>query len=78
VTLCASIVIKSVLDKVKHPIKSFGKDVINEIIVNYAAEEIVKLAFQLVLTAILGIPISSQILDLLKNVGKKLINKKSS
>jgi len=78
VTLCASIVIKSVLDKVKHPIKSFGKYVTNEIIVNYAAEEIVKLAFQLVLTAILGIPISSQILDLLKNVGKKLINKKSS
>lgn len=77
-TLCASIVIKSVLDKVKHPIKSFGKYVTNEIIVNYAAEEIVKLAFQLVLTAILGIPISSQILDLLKNVGKKLINKKSS
>lgn len=77
-TLCASIVIKSVLDKVKHPIKSFGKDVINEIIVNYAAEEIVKLAFQLVLTAILGIPISSQILNLLKKVEKKLINKKSS
>lgn len=32
--------IKSVLDKFKQPIKSFGKDVTNEIIVSYAAEEI--------------------------------------
>jgi len=30
--------IKSVLDKVKNPIKSFGKYVTNEIIVSYAAE----------------------------------------
>jgi len=68
--------IKSVLNKVKQPIKSFGKDVTNEIIVSYAAEEIVKLVFQLVLTATstatLGVPIPSQILDLLKNVGKKV------
>lgn len=62
--------IKSVLYKVKQPIKSFGKDVTNEIIVSYAAEEIVKLVFQLILTATstatLGVPVSSQILNLLK------------
>jgi len=61
---------------IKHPIKSFGKDVTNEIIVSYAAEEIVKLVFQLVLTATstatLGIPISPQILNLLKNVAKEV------
>jgi len=30
--------IRSILEKVKHPIKSFGKNVTNEIIVGYAAE----------------------------------------
>jgi hypothetical protein len=63
--------IRSVLDKVKHPIKSFGKDVTKEIVVGYAAEEIVKLVFQLVSTATLGVPIPPQILNLLKNVIKE-------
>ncbi|WP_292389670.1 hypothetical protein [Methanosarcina sp. UBA5] len=31
--------VRSVLDKVKHPIKSFGKDVTNEILVGHAAEK---------------------------------------
>ncbi|WP_048121081.1 hypothetical protein [Methanosarcina vacuolata] len=61
---------RSVLDKVKKPIKSFGKNVTNEILVGYAAEEIVKLVFQLVLTATstatLGVPITPQIINLLK------------
>lgn len=38
----------SVIDKIKNPIKSFGKDVTKEIVVTFAAEEIVKLIFQLV------------------------------
>jgi len=53
--------------EVKHPIKSFGKDITNEIIVSYATEEIAKLVFQLVLTATstvtLGVPISLQIIN---------------
>ena len=53
--------ITSLLDKIKNPIKSFGKDVIKEIIVGYAAEEIVKLVLQLASVATLGVPISSQI-----------------
>ncbi len=64
--------IKSVLDKVKHPIKSFGKDVTNEIIVGYAAEEIVKLVFQLVSMATLGVPIPPQIMILLRSVAKEI------
>lgn len=67
--------IRSVFDKIKYPMKSFGKDVTNEIIVNYAAEEIVKLVFQLVLTATstatLGVPILSQVINLLKNIAKE-------
>ncbi|WP_155396758.1 hypothetical protein [Methanosarcina barkeri] len=54
--------------EVKHSIKSFGKDITNEIIVSYAAEEIAKLVFQLVLTATstatLGIPIPLQSINL--------------
>jgi hypothetical protein len=50
--------------------KSFGKDITNEIIVSYAAEEIAKLVFQLVLTATLGVPIPLQIRNLLKKIGK--------
>jgi hypothetical protein len=49
---------------------TLGKNVTNEIIVSYAAEEIVKLVFQLVLTATstatLGVPITPQILNLFK------------
>ncbi|WP_229390427.1 HEAT repeat domain-containing protein [Methanosarcina sp. DH2] len=66
--------IRSVLDKVKHPIKSFGKDVTNEIIVGYAAEEIVKLVFQLVSMATLGVPIPPQILNLISSMTKDLKN----
>jgi hypothetical protein len=54
--------------------KSFGKDITNEIVVSYATEEIAKLVFQLVLTATstatLGVLVSSQILNLLKKIGK--------
>ncbi len=60
--------IGSVLDKVKHPIKSFGKDVTNEIIVSYTAKETVKLVFQLVSMAALGFPIPTPILDLLSSM----------
>ncbi|WP_342304962.1 hypothetical protein [Methanolobus sp. ZRKC5] len=66
--------ISSVLDKIKHPIKSFGKDVTNEIIVSFAAEEIVKLFFQLMSMATLGIPIPPQILNLLTSITKEFKN----
>jgi len=60
--------------EVKHPIKSFGKDITNEIIVSYATEEIAKLVFQLALTATstatLGVPIPLQIINLLKKIRK--------
>lgn len=62
--------IRSVIDKIKHPIKSFGKDVTNEIIVNYAADEIVKLVFQLVFVATLGFPIPTPIINLVISVAK--------
>ncbi|AKJ37892.1 HEAT repeat domain-containing protein [Methanosarcina barkeri] len=63
--------IRSVVDKVKHPIKSFGKDVTKEIVVTYAAEEIVKLVFQLMSMATLGVPIPPQILNLLSSITKR-------
>jgi hypothetical protein len=63
--------IRSVFDKVKHPIKSFGKDVTKEIVVTYAAEEIVKLVFQLMSMATLGVPIPPQILNLLSSITKR-------
>lgn len=66
--------IRSVIDRVKHPIKSFGKDITREIIVTYAAEEIVKLVFQLVSMAALGVPIPPQILNLLSSMTKELKN----
>ena len=69
--------IRSILDKVKHPIKSFGKDVTNEIIVSYAANGIVELVFQLVSMSTLGFPIPPQIMDFLRGVTKNIINKAS-
>jgi len=66
--------IRSVIDKVKHPIKSFGKEVTKEIVVTYTAQEIVKFVFHLVLTvtsmATLGVPIPPQILELLTSMIK--------
>lgn len=64
--------VRSVLDKVKHPIKSFGKDVTNEIIVSYTAKETVKLVFQLVSMAVLGFPIPTPILNLLSSMVEDL------
>jgi hypothetical protein len=62
--------IRSVIYKIKHPIKSFGKDVTNEIIVNYTADEIVKLVFQLVSIVTLGVPIPTSIINLVISVAK--------
>lgn len=59
-------------NKVKHPIKSFGKDVTNEIIVSYTAKETVKLVFQLVSMAVLGFPIPTPILNLLSSMVEDL------
>lgn len=64
--------LSSVIDKVKHPIKSFGKDVTKEIIVTYTAEEIVKIVFQLASMATLGVPIPLHILDLMSSMTKEL------
>ena len=66
--------IRSVINKIKHPIKSFGKDVTKEIVVTYAAEELVKLVFQLVSISTLGIPIPPQILNFLISITKELKN----
>ena len=64
--------VRSVIDKVKHPIKSFGKDVTKEIIVTYTAEEIVKLVVQLVSMTTLGVPIPPQIFNLLSDMVKEI------
>ena len=60
--------IRSVLNKVKNPIKSFGKDVTNEIIVSYAANGIVELVFQLVSMATLGFPIPVPLQKIIKSI----------
>jgi len=52
--------------------KSFGKDVTNEIIVGYAANEIMELVVQLVSVATLGVPVPPQIIALIQGVAKEL------
>ena len=64
--------LKSLLKKVKNPAKEFGKDVANEIVVSYTAKGIVELFLPIMSMAIFGVPIPSQIVDMLANVVTEL------
>jgi HEAT repeat protein len=67
--------LKSLLKKAKDPAKEFGKNVANEIVVSYTAKGIVELFLPIMSMAIFGIPIPSQIVDMLANVVTELKNK---
>jgi len=66
--------LKSLLKKVKNPAKEFGKDVTNEIVVSYTAKGIIELFLPIMSMAVFGVPIPSQIIDILTNVIAEIKN----
>ena len=66
--------LKSLLKKVKNPAKEFGKDVANEIVVSYTAKGIIELFLPIMSMAVFGVPIPSQIIDILTNVITEIKN----
>ncbi len=63
---------KKVAESVNEKIKSFGKNVTNEIIVDMTAGEIIKLLTPMMSMAAFGVPIPSQVVEILATVTKGL------
>jgi hypothetical protein len=67
--------LKSLLKKAKNPAKEFGRNVANEIVVSYTAKGIIEFFLPIMSMAIFGVPIPSQIVNMLANVVTELKNK---
>lgn len=62
--------LKLLLEKIKNPMKAFGKDVTKELIVNYAAKGIIELIIPIMFLAVFGVPMPSHITEILAIVTK--------
>ena len=65
---------KDILSKVKKEINPFSKNVAYNLVASLMAEEIIKYIFPVLSTAIVGIPIPSQVMNSLSNILKNKTN----
>jgi len=59
--------LRSLLKDLTNPMKKFGKDVANEIVVSYTAKGIVEVVLPMMSLAVFGVPIPSQMINILTN-----------